>query len=446
MKILSRRYLDKGYNNPMKTKLIIFGITGDLSTRKLLPALEQIVRSGRLEDMWVIGVSRRELDVKTLIHTTLGDESALEQHVTGFTMDMSSRDDYDRLRDHVALGDNEQVLIYLSVPPNATSQIVEYLGQAGLNTPHVKLLMEKPFGTDLASARDMIDHVAKYYDESQVYRIDHYLAKEMSQNIVAFRRDNAIFDMLWNNQSIERVEVNALEKIGIEGRSDFYEQTGALRDIVQGHLMQLLSLILIDTPENMEWDDMPSLRFQALQQVVPADLAKAVRGQYARYKDEVGNQDTFTETFVSIELESQAGRWAGVPMVLTTGKALNEKSTEVRIYFKKLRDTQTNCLVFNLQPREGVEIALSIKKPGYDREFETKELSFEYPPDQKLPDAYEQVIIDATMSRKSLFASSQEVLRAWEILQPVQTQWLENGDGLHFYEVGSSAADVLDNA
>lgn len=428
----------------MKTKLIIFGITGDLSTRKLLPALEQIVRTGRLEDMWVIGVSRRELDVHSLVHGTLGD-SALEQHVTGFTMDMSSREDYDRLCDHVALGENEQVLIYLSVPPNATSQIVEYLGQAGLNTPQVKLLMEKPFGTDLASAREMIDHVARYYDESQIYRIDHYLAKEMSQNIVAFRRGNAMFDMLWNNEAIERVEVNALEKIGIEGRSEFYEQTGALRDIVQGHLMQLLSLILIDTPANMQWDDMPSLRFQALQQVTPADPARAVRGQYASYKEEVANQDSFTETFVSIELESQAGRWAGVPMILTTGKALNEKATEVRVYFKKQNDSQTNCLVFNIQPREGVEIALSIKKPGYEREFETKELSFEYPPDQKLPDAYEQVIIDATLSQKSLFASSQEVLRAWEILSPVQEIWLQNDAGLRHYEGGSSPSDILQN-
>jgi glucose-6-phosphate 1-dehydrogenase len=271
------------------------------------------------------------------------------------------------------------------------------------------------------------------------------LAKEMSQNIVAFRRGNAVFDRVWNNESIERVEVNAIEKIGIEGRAEFYEQTGALRDIVQGHLMQLLSLILIDTPEDMQWDDMPSLRFQALQQVTPAEPAQAVRGQYASYKSEVGSESTFTETFVSVELESQAGKWSGVPLVLTTGKALNEKSTEVRIYFKKQNDSQTNSLVFNIQPREGVEIALSIKKPGYDREFETKELSFEYPVGQKLPDAYEQVIIDATESRKSLFASSQEVLRAWEILQPVQELWLENADGLRIYESGNSPAYVLKN-
>jgi len=429
----------------MKTKLIIFGITGDLSTRKLLPALTRIIDTGNFEDLTVIGVSRRDLDVPALLQKSLGANN-LESRVRGFSMDMSTPDEYVRLKEFVDLQSDEQVIVYLSVPPSATAQIVEHLGGSGLNTPNVKLLLEKPFGINLSSAREMIDHVARYFDESQVYRIDHYLAKEMSQNIVAFRRGNALFDRVWNNQAIEKIEIVALENIGIEGRAEFYEQTGALRDIVQGHLMQLLALTLMDTPEAMDWNDVPALRFEALDQVAVADPDKAVRGQYNTYKDEVGNPESFVETFMSLELESESAKWQGVPLMLTTGKSLSEKETEVRVHFRKSHAAQTNCLTFKIQPHDGVEIELIIKKPGYEHEFETKKLSFEYPEDAMLPDAYEQVIVDAIRSRKSLFASSEEVIRAWEILQPVQEKWQENGDGMHYYAAGSTAQEVIDSA
>lgn len=425
----------------MSTKLIIFGITGDLSTRKLLPALAQIINAGKFDDMSVIGVSRRDIDIPELLQKSLGANN-IESRVHGITMDMLKLEDYSRLKDFIALGDNDQAIIYLSVPPSATAQIVELLGQSGLNSANVKLLLEKPFGINLTSAHEMIDHVAAYFHESQVYRIDHYLAKEMSQNIVAFRSRNALFDYIWDNSLIERIEVAAIEKIGIEGRAEFYEQTGALRDIVQGHLMQLLSLTLMDTPDDMTWDDVPALRFNALRDVSTADPTKAVRGQYDTYKDEVANPGSIVETFVSLELQSTNPKWQNVPLILTTGKALNEKSTEVHVYFRKNRDAQTNCLIFKIQPHEGVEIELAIKKPGYDREFETKKLSFEYPADVMLPDAYEQVIVDATLSRKSLFASSEEVIKAWEILQPVQDSWLENDDSLRMYSAGVAPESI----
>jgi glucose-6-phosphate 1-dehydrogenase len=426
----------------MSTKLIIFGITGDLSTRKLLPALAQIIDTGRFDDLTVIGVSRRDVNIAEILQSSLGANN-LESKISGYKMDVSHPDDYIQLKDYVALGPDDQAIIYLSVPPLAAAEIVELLGQSGFNTPNVKLLLEKPFGVDLASAHDMIDNVARYFQESQIYRIDHYLAKEMSQNIVAFRRGNALFSHVWNNGSIERIEVVASEKIGIEGRADFYEQTGALRDIVQGHLMQLLSLTLMETPEHMEWDDTPRLRAEALSYVAVADPTHAVRGQYDSYKDEVNNPTSTTETFVSLELHSDHESWRGVPLILTTGKGLAEKYTEVRVHFKKSHDSQTNCLIFKIQPHEGVEIELSVKKPGYDRDFETKKLSFEYPADTTLPDAYEQVIVDATLSRKSLFASSDEVLRSWEILQDVQRVWAENGDGIRVYESGSTPAHIV---
>jgi glucose-6-phosphate 1-dehydrogenase len=425
----------------MKTKLLIFGITGDLSTRKLLPALDQIVTTGQFDDLSVIGVSRRELDVQQLITDTLG-ESTLVSRISGFSMDMSLADDYIRLKDYVALSSDEQLLVYLSVPPAASAGIVEYLGQAGLNTPNVKLLLEKPFGIDLDSAQNMIDHVSNHFDESQVYRIDHYLAKEMTQNIVAFRGGNALFDYVWNNQAIEKIEVMALEKIGIEGRAEFYEPTGALRDVLQGHLMQLLAITLMDVPHGFDWAGVALLREEILDSITPADPAQAVRGQYASYRSEVGNDSSMTETFAAMTLHSTATKWQGVPLILATGKSMNEKSTEVRVHFKKAHEAQTNCLIFRIQPSEGVEIEVVTKKPGYDREFQTQTLSFNYPEHVVLPDAYEQVIVDAIRSHKSLFASSGEVLRSWQIVQPVQQAWVASDD-IRMYDAGAQVDTLL---
>lgn len=426
----------------MKTKLVIIGITGDLSTRKLLPALEQIISTGDFDDLSIIGVSRRELDIDNLLTSSLGN-AKLASRISEFSMDVSRAEDYLRLKDFIALGDNEQLLIYLSVPPVATPHIVEFLGQAGLNMPQVKLLLEKPFGVDLESARQMIDHVAKYYSEEQVYRIDHYLAKEMAQNIVAFRGGNALFDHVWNKSAIEKIEVVALEKIGIENRAQFYEQTGALRDVLQGHLVQLLALILMEIPRDFDWDDMATLRLKALNQLQSADPGRAVRAQYSTYQDEVGNPGSLTETFAAIELTSVNPTWRDVPLVLATGKNMDRKTTEVRVYFRKNHEAQTNRLIFKIQPFEGVEIELYTKKPGYDREFERQRLSFEYPEEIKLPDAYEQVLVDAIRSKKSLFATGHEVLRAWEVLQPVQQSWDMDSTDLTTYSPGADLYTLL---
>jgi glucose-6-phosphate 1-dehydrogenase len=426
----------------MKTKLVIFGITGDLSRRKLLPALAQIISTGDFDDLSVVGVSRHELSIQQLFRPSVGDALPLSR-VSELSMDLGDLDDYVRLKELLCLKDDEQAIMYLSVPPIASGQIVELLGQSGLNTPNIKIMLEKPFGTNLESARRMVNHVAQHYDESQIYRIDHYLAKEMSQNIVAFRGRNALFDHVWDNKSIEKIEIVAQEVMGIEGRIGFYEQTGALRDVLQGHLMQLLALVLMDVPQDFDWNDIPALRLEALHQIEVADPNKAIRGQYETYRTEVGSLDTMTETFVSVELNSVNSKWQGVPLVLTAGKALDSKATEVRVNFRKSHEAQTNCLVFKIQPSEGVEIKLFTKKPGYDRQFEEKKLSFEYPSDAMLPEAYEQVIVDAIASQKSLFASSDEVLRSWEILRPIQKQWSEKSDDLRQYKAGSSAEDVL---
>lgn len=420
----------------MKTKLLIFGITGDLSTRKLLPALNAIIKTGDFEALEIIGVSRRDVDAQSLgIDTLLGK-------VKIFSMNVARREEYDRLKDFVALESDEQLIAYLSVPPSAATQIVDFMGEAGLNTPNVKILFEKPFGVDYTSATEVIKRTARYYEEDQIYRIDHYLAKEMAQNIVAFRGANALFAHIWNGNSVEKIEIVATETIGIEGRANFYEQTGALRDVLQGHLMQLLALTLMDIPPNLDWERLPELRKEALEYVRPADPRRAIRAQYDTYQTEVENPGSLTETFVSVELASDNPKWQNVPITLTTGKAMDTKTTEVRIHFRKTHEAQSNCLTLHIQPDEGIEIELFAKKPGYDRAFQTHKLGFSYPEDAVLPDAYEQVIVDAIHSRKSLFTSSEEVLRSWQILQPVLDAWSMDDSQLRTYPGGSSTHNI----
>lgn len=423
----------------MKTTLVIFGITGDLSRRKLLPALANIIEAGQADTLSIIGVSRRPVEQ----FEVLGDHHHQLSGTTSlFQMDLDNPEDYGRLRDHIALEEDEQLLFYLSVPPESASGIVENLGRAGLNGPHSKLLLEKPFGRDLASAKAQTEHMALYFAEPQMYRIDHYLAKEMAQNIVTFRARNAIFSYLWSSQYIERIEVVALEAIGIEGRAAFYEQTGALRDLVQGHLLQLLALTLAPLPSDFSWDDLPKYRQAALDALQPADPSRAIRAQYDSYRVEAGNPESTVETFVSTELRSSDPLWQGIPLALTTGKALSRKKTEVRVHFRRQNDAQSNYLLFKIQPDEGITIDLVTKKPGYDQEVEHQKLSYMYPADERLPDAYEQVLVDAMSSDKSLFATSAEVLRAWEIVAPLQEAWAAATD-ITTYSSGAEARDLV---
>lgn len=420
-----------------KTTLLIFGISGDLAMRKLLPALDEILRSGEFDDLSIVGISRRDIELPGSV------SDAVRGRTTLFKMDMTRADDYARLKNEV-LHDGNMVIAYLSVPPLAVGQIVRMMGDAGLTTPNVKVMLEKPFGIDHISSTEMNDLLDKYFDEEQVYRIDHYLAKEMAQNIVMFRRGNALFARLWNNQAIESIEIIAAEKIGIEGRGEFYEQTGALRDVLQGHVMQLLALALMDIPDDFEWKDMPGLRLKSLEALRPADPQEAIRAQYVGYQDEAGNVGSQTETFVAATLYSDDPRWHGVPLRVMTGKALDRKATEIHIYFRKSHEAQTNCLTFNIHPDEGVSIVLNIKKPGYTRELEEHTLSFSYPENTRLPDAYEQVIVDSIRSDRSLFPSGEETVESWRVLQPLLDAWSMD-ERMPQYDPGSSAEMIMDS-
>lgn len=421
----------------MKTKLIIFGISGDLSRRKLLPALSSIIASDDFNDLEIIGISRRDIAASEIFDDTLLPRGSV------FSMDVAKGEDYTQLKQYLNITAQDQILFYLSVPPSATYQIIERLGEAGINTPHVKLLLEKPFGVDYESAAEMSQRISRYFNEDQVYRIDHYLAKEMAQNIVAFRGGNALFSHMWSREFIEKIEIEASETIGIEGRVQFYEQTGALRDVVQGHLMQLLSLVLMKIPSTFDWNELPGLRHKALQALAPAHPMRAKRAQYKEYQSEVNNPGSLTETFVHLELTSHDLNWEGVPLYIIAGKALGRKTTEIRVYFKKLHEAQGNMLTLRIQPNEGVEMEFFTKKPGYTRAMEAQKIAFSYPEDTVLPDAYEQVLVDAIRSQKSLFASSEEVLESWRILQPVLSAWEMDARPLKIYPRASVSAELV---
>jgi glucose-6-phosphate 1-dehydrogenase len=433
------------------TILVIFGISGDLSRRKLLPALAKIDKNGQLPaDFKLLGISRRQLAEKDVLPAAA---KSLSKYLNVLTMDLASQTDYQSLKNTIAdlsRRPDSQVIFYFAVPPAASLPIIRHLGQAGLNHGQTKLLLEKPFGVDLASARELIRETARHFKENQVFRIDHYLAKEVAQNIIVFIAGNALYRNIWNSQFISQIEVIASESLDIEGRVGFYEQTGAMRDIVQSHLLHLATLVLMNPlPNIFELKDVPRRRLQALQQLRllgqddPANTV--VRAQYDGYRKEVDNPDSTTETFVSMKFESEDERWRGVPIHLITGKALDKKFTEVRVFFKTARDLEGNLLTLRIQPREGLELDLWVKKPGYNNDLAKLPLDFTYEQHfgTDLPDAYEQIIIDAMRGRPDLFATSEEIVASWAILEPIRRRWEMQAEDLSFYKKGSNYQAIL---
>lgn len=438
--------------SPLPTILVIIGITGDLSKRKLLPAVEQIAKAGALPDQFrIVGITRRDVSVDEIVSTDQ-NYAFVKDHLELYKMDLANGDDYTGLKQYLdtiesSFGKKAQRLFYLSVPPQFSRPIVELLGHAGFGDDiATKLLLEKPFGVDLSSARELIDKTRQYFAEDQLYRIDHYLAKEMAQNLIVFRNDNALFKQTWNNHHIDRIEVIASEKIGIEGRVDFYEQTGALRDLVQSHLLQLAALVLMDVPEDSDMKNVPRYRLDALRHLSIATRDNelvATRGQYNGYRSDVKNDRSTTETHVDMTLVSSDERWQGVPIRIMTGKAMAEKATFVRIVYKTVAQHEANELIILLQPNEGVELQLWTKVPGYDHKLEKHSLSIAFKDHfPQLPEAYEQVLLDAIRDIHTLFASSDEVIETWRIIDPVQQLWQMNESTLLQYEQSTDIGSV----
>jgi glucose-6-phosphate 1-dehydrogenase len=434
------------------TILVIVGITGDLSKRKLLPAITQLAKSGALpEKTRVIGITRQALSIDQVLDGQK-EVDFLKSSLELYQMDLTSIDDYQTLKTYLqrtakALGTTTQTIFYLSIPPQFSRPVVELLGEAGFaDDPQTKLLLEKPFGTDLSSARELITETKRHFKESQLYRIDHYLAKEMAQNIIVLRGSNALLRRTWNHEFIERIEIVASESIGIEGRTQFYEQTGALRDLVQSHLLQLAALVLMNIPAADSLDDVPALRAQALKHLYIDSKNPVIRGQYKGYQEEVSNPGSLTETYVDATFLSREERWLGVPIRIITGKALQEKTTYIRIVYRKSEEHEANELIIALQPDAGAMLRIWTKVPGYDRRLEQHDLRISLADhSETVPEAYEQVLLDAIHANHELFASSEEVLETWRIIQPLLDEWQMADTPPTLYEKATQAGYVTED-
>ena len=435
--------------------IIIFGITGDLSKRKLLPALAELFRRGILKQgTKIIGISRHQLsqdDVLQIINSSLANKAQddhavdLSSAVTALQLNPTNLSDFQRLKSLLESFDSLgacQRLYYMSIPPAAYAPIIENLSRAGLNTENDRLLLEKPFGYNLESAKSSIDLVSKAFRETQVYRIDHYLAKETAQNLLAFRLHNPIFVPLWNNQHIERVHIRQFESIGIEGRTNFYEQTGALRDMIQSHLMQLLALTMMTVPDSMTSSAIHKAKIDFLSSLAVADPKLSIRGQYDGYRQEVNQPNSNVETYVKLQLSSQSKIWQGVQFILEHGKAMHQSIADVNISFKTSHEKRRNSLTFQVQPDETIRLDLLIKEPGLTNNMRHADLKLSYSdvfPNSNKVDAYARVIMDAINGDQSLFASNQEVINNWQILEPLLEAWSDNSHGLIIYPYGATA-------
>lgn len=458
--------------------LSIFGITGDLARRKLLPGLYRLAAANLLpEPFHIIGITRQQLEkteVLTLIRAAVeasGDTcrqdvlEMLDDRLEIVTMDLLTTSDYRQLGERLnAIESKAGVcmnrLFYLAIPAQTFMPLVQQLAASGLNKPcahgtgESRLLIEKPFGYDLASAQELIDELGASFTEQQLYRIDHYLAKETAQNILTFRFHNPLFKRVWDRHSVRAIMITASETIGIEGRATFYEQTGALRDFVQSHLLQLLALATMEEPSALEADAIHAQRLALLRAITPIAAnhvaAQTVRGQYQEYRREVQHQHSSTETFAALQLEITNDRWHGVPILLRTGKALADRIAEIAIVFADDSNrTVDNVLTIRIQPNEGIALQLLAKKPGLGNDVEPVHMEFCYKRSfagHTQPDAYERVLVDAFRGDKTLFATSDEVLASWHVLQQVIEEWAKSDTGLELYESGSwgpEAAHVL---
>jgi len=476
------------------TTLTIFGVTGDLSHRKLLPALYNLAHEGALPERFnLIGVARREMPedeframAKDAIRKfsrrepdpTVLDGLLSRMHYVGFSFD--DQPGYGKLRELIerldADGGKLNRAYYLSTAPEYFPVIVEALREAGLNYDDdvdVRCVIEKPFGTDLESALELQRVVEHVFREQQVYRIDHYLGKETVQNVMAFRFANFMFEPVWNRNYIEHIQITAAEDIGIGSRAGYYDSSGALRDLVQNHMLQLLTLVCMEPPASFEADKVRDEKVKVLDSITPPTpeevYRNTVRAQYTAgheggeevhgYLEEEGvPDDSRTETYAALRLEVHNWRWAGVPIFLRTGKRLARKVTEIAVQLKPVPHlafqshgsvgVQPNQLVLTMQPNEGVSLSLGAKIPGSSMRIRPVNMEFLYGSAfmSQSPEAYERLILDAMRGEATLFTRSDEVIAQWSIIDPILKAWAADDQPLHTYASGSggpAAADEL---
>ena len=490
--------------------IVLFGATGDLTKRKLVPALYNQVRNGYLSpEIAIVGFARREKSHeefrKDLLegirehspYYTEGDpvwqklsesifyhQSSFED-TSGYQSLSLELDQLDR-----ELGTKGNRLFYLATAPEYFSLIAKKLGEADLSQPKglkagadpggkggpwVRIVVEKPFGVDLDSAVKLNQKFLDVFHESQVYRIDHYLGKETVQNILAFRFSNGIFEPLWNHKYVDHVQITVAESLGVGGRGPYYDQAGAVRDMVQNHMLQLLSLVAMEPPVSLDADAVRDEKVKVLRAIreIPKEQIKdlTVRAQYGegsilgevvpgyRQEDRVP-EATITPTYAAFKVEIDSWRWAGVPFLLRHGKRLPKRATEIAIQFKKppmplfsestVDTVHANTLIMNVQPDEGISLCFGSKVPGPDIRIRNVKMDFRYGHSFGMasPDAYERLLLDAIIGDSTLFTRKDEVEHSWRFFTPILEEWEAMGEeGLQFYEAGKwgpeKAKDLL---
>ena len=457
----------------------IFGVLGDLSRRKLLPSLYQLDKAGHLHpDTRILGVARHAISQEEFtakmaeaLDTFTKDplipevKSRLLARLHYVLINIDKPDDYKALAE--ATNHDKRVLVnYFSVAPFLFDDICTGLDHAGIITPETRVVLEKPIGRDLASSQEINDVVSRVFTEEQVYRIDHYLGKETVMNLLALRFANSIFTTNWDHNTIDHVQITVAEEVGIEGRWGYFDQSGQLRDMVQNHLMQILTLVAMEPPVNMDGDSIRNEKLKVLKALRPITLdnadRKTVRGQYTAgfikgspvpgyHEEEDGNPHSDTESFVAIRVDIDNWRWAGVPFYLRTGKRMTTKRSEVVIYFKQLphnifkdsyKRLPQNKLVIRLQPDEGVEIEMLNKVPGIGKGIKLQktmlDLSFSDAfHDGHVADAYERLILETMIGNQSLFIRRDEVERSWTWIDSILEAWKNSNEPPKPYPAGS---------
>ena len=457
---------------------VVFGATGDLTMRKLLPSLYYRFRDKQISDQArIIGAARSALSDDAFRDR---GEKALRRFVKPEALDDelirrflgmifyasvngaeagSSWENLTRL-----LGDGTQNRIrvfYLATSPDLYGRICENLSGQGLVTDQARVVLEKPIGHDLESARRINDDVGKYFDERRIFRIDHYFGKEMVQNLIALRFANPVFERLWNADAIEHVQITAAETVGVEGRGDYYDRSGALRDMIQNHLLQVMCLVAMEPPGSLDADNLRNEKLKVLHALKPITAADvphvAVRGQYGRgriggeivpaYLEELGEgRQSETETFVAIKAEVHSWRWGKVPFYLRSGKRLPAKTSEVVVQFRETpwsifpTRLEPNRLIIRLQPEEGIQLSIMNKDPGSDGMVLRPakiDVSFEKAFSTRYPDAYERLLMDTVRGDPVLFMRRDEVEAAWTWVEPILKAWADQPGTLNHYGAGT---------